>query len=200
MRMQSVLFVAVVGVLGVGAAGLALTTDIDDTDVSATGSIPAGEAMDLDWDLLVPEADEASTQAGVVVHEQLSDDAAPWQINTDVTAVRHELDGKRVRIPGYMTPLTFEDAEVGEFLLVPYVGACVHVPPPDANQIVYVKATGTVPVLEMWEPFYAVGTLRTEAQSTDLAEVGYSMDLEHMEVYEYEDDAYADPFEDPSGT
>ena len=126
----------------------------------------------------------ASLGSGVVTHELLTDDTLPWQPMTDVSEVRSDLNGKRVRIPGYMALLTFEDAEVGEFLLVPYVGACVHVPPPPTNQIVYVKVEGTVPVLEMWEPFAAVGTLYTEPQSTELAEVGYTLTLEHLEVYE----------------
>jgi hypothetical protein len=53
-----------------------------------------------------------------------------------------ELDGKRVRIGGYVVPLDFESTTVKEFLLVPFVGACIHVPPPPANQIIYVKAEG----------------------------------------------------------
>ena len=126
----------------------------------------------------------------------LSDMAPPWQDDTDVTKVRSELDGTRVRLAGYMTPLSFDDAEVGEFLLVPYVGACVHVPPPPANQIVYVEVDGTVPILEMWEPFYAVGTLRTEPQSTELAEIGYTMSLEHIEIYE---EPEIDVFDDTGG-
>ena len=51
-----------------------------------------------------------------------------------------ELNGKRVRIGGYVVPLDFEATTIKEFLLVPFVGACIHVPPPPANQIVYVKA------------------------------------------------------------
>ena len=51
-----------------------------------------------------------------------------------------ELDGKRVRIGGYVVPLDFEATNVKEFLLVPFVGACIHVPPPPPNQIIYVKS------------------------------------------------------------
>ena len=165
-------------------------------------AVPVGEVVDLDWDMLVPEGREGvetagvAQPAGVVQHETLGDDTAPWQADTDTGAVRHELDGARVRIPGYMTPLSWDDAEVGEFLLVPYVGACVHVPPPPANQIVYVEVEGTVPVLEMWEPFLAVGTLQTSAKSTELAEVGYTMRLEHLEIYE---EPEPDVFDDTGG-
>ena len=46
------------------------------------------------------------------------------------TATDDNLDGKSVRIPGYVLPLEFEDTGVTAFLLVPYVGACIHAPPP----------------------------------------------------------------------
>ena len=49
------------------------------------------------------------------------------------------LDGKLVKIPGYMVPLEDDSEVVSEFLLVPYVGACIHTPPPPPNQIVQVK-------------------------------------------------------------
>ena len=55
------------------------------------------------------------------------------------TAVVKELDGQDVRMPGYLLPLEITDGKVTEFLLVPYVGACIHVPPPPPNQIVHVK-------------------------------------------------------------
>ena len=179
--------------IGAGAAALAVLGGgayafLDrGAEGGAADPAPAGEVVDLDWDMLVPEGEgegEGGVRtAGVVEHEAAAD-SGPWQADTDTSAVRADLDGKRVRLPGYMTPLNFEDAEVGEFLLVPYVGACVHVPPPPANQIVYVEVEGTVPVLEMWEPFLAVGTLRTNARSTELAEVGYTMQLQHIEIYE----------------
>ena len=161
-------------------------------------AVSTAEVTDLDWEMLVPES-QAISLSGVVEHEQVAE-GFPWQEMTDVSAVRTELNGKRVRIPGYMTPLSFDDAEVGEFLLVPYVGACVHVPPPPANQIVYVRVNGTVPVLEMWEPFLAVGTLHTEPQSTELAEVGYTMRLDHLEIYEEpEIDVYDDTLDATAG-
>jgi hypothetical protein len=49
-------------------------------------------------------------------------------------------DAQTIRMPGYVLPLEFAGTDVTEFLLVPYVGACIHVPPPPPNQIVYVRA------------------------------------------------------------
>ena len=147
----------------------------------SAGEVASGPAVELNWEDLVPGDDGFRSASGVVEHDQSL--ALPSD-TPETTAVRAELDGKRVRLPGYMTPLDFENSEVSEFLLVPYVGACIHVPPPPSNQIVYVSMDGTVPVLDLWQPLVAEGTLRAEARSTELAEVGYTMRLSHMEIFE----------------
>jgi len=53
--------------------------------------------------------------------------------------INMKLNNKSIKIPGYITPITFEGENVTEFLFVPYRGACIHVPPPPSNQIIYVK-------------------------------------------------------------
>ncbi len=95
-----------------------------------------------------------------------------------------ELDGKRVRIPAYITPLEFnEQSSIKEFLLVPYVGACMHTPPPPANQIVYVQSPEAIKIRSMYEPVWAIGTIRTETVESELAESGYRLDLEKVMPY-----------------
>lgn len=71
------------------------------------------------------------------------------------------LDGKLVRLPGFIVPLDDYAEQVTEFLLVPYFGACVHVPPPPPNQMVYVamgKGKRTRP--SWWEPVWIEGTMQ----------------------------------------
>ena len=92
-----------------------------------------------------------------------------------------DLDGKLVHIGGYVVPLDFDSTNVKEFLLVPYVGACIHVPPPTANQIIYVKAAKGFDVKGTFEPVFVTGRLKTAAASTGLAETGYSMDAERVD-------------------
>lgn len=49
------------------------------------------------------------------------------------------LDGESIRIAGYLVPLEYNEKKlISEFLLVPYYGACIHTPPPPANQIIHV--------------------------------------------------------------
>lgn len=93
-----------------------------------------------------------------------------------------ELDGQRVRIGGYVVALDFDATKIKEFLLVPFVGACIHVPPPPANQIIYVKADKGFETKGQFDPVYVTGTLRTSHQVTGLAATGYAMEAEAVEV------------------
>ena len=97
-------------------------------------------------------------------------------------AVVPELNGKRVRIGGYVVPLDFEATNVKEFLLVPFVGACIHVPPPPPNQIIYVKSAKGFDVQGSFDPVYVTGTIKTASQYTGLAETGYSIDAEKVDT------------------
>ena len=70
--------------------------------------------------------------------------------------------GDRVRLPGYVVPLDFEGTRVTGFLLVPYMGACIHVPPPPPNQIVYVRTKEPIEIDEIFEAVYATGTFEAD--------------------------------------
>ena len=118
---------------------------------------------------------------GVVQHGMMPampDLIDPKQLVTDYNDVQ-------VKIAGYVLPLDFEATTIKEFLLVPYVGACIHVPPPPPNQIIYVTSEDGIEVRGMFEPVWVTGTLDTASLSSDLADVGYSMTLDESEPYEY---------------
>jgi hypothetical protein len=93
-------------------------------------------------------------------------------------AVVTSLDGKRVNIGGYVVPLDFDATEIKEFLLVPYVGACIHVPPPPPNQLVYVKTVKGFRIKSMFEPVYVTGKMTTTVAFTGLADAGYTLEAE----------------------
>ncbi len=96
--------------------------------------------------------------------------------------VVESLDGKRVHIGGYVVPLDFDATTVKEFLLVPFVGACIHVPPPPANQIIYVKAEKGFDVQGSFDPVYVTGALKVSMTFTGLADAGYSIDAEKVDL------------------
>lgn len=97
-----------------------------------------------------------------------------------------ELDGKRIRVPGYVVPFDFSaDAKHTEFLLVPYFGACLHTPPPPPNQIILVKSETAATIDNIYEPVWLEGTLRTGEFLNDLGNSAYELNLSKLEPYEY---------------
>ena len=108
-----------------------------------------------------------------------------WDRAMQSTAVVGELNETRVRLPGYVVPLEF-DAEnrVTEFFLVPYFGACIHVPPPPPNQIVYMTYPQGFDQKALWLPYWIEGTLTTETEINSIAVAAYSMRVDGIEVYD----------------
>ena len=105
--------------------------------------------------------------------------------------VNSSLNGQEVRMPGYLLPLEFSGKQVIEFLLVPWVGACVHTPPPPPNQIVYVKADKPFDFAGMFTPIQVTGQMATTATSKSLylidgssaIDIGYSIRATLVEPY-----------------
>lgn len=98
-------------------------------------------------------------------------EAASDKINTS-------LDGQTVRIPGYLLPLETEGVAVREFLLVPFVGACIHVPPPPANQMVYVKLDHPYENGALFEAVWVEGVLSTDGGTHNLSYVDGQSDVD----------------------
>ena len=80
-----------------------------------------------------------------------------------------DLDGREIKIPGYALPLETSDTAVTEFLLVPYVGACIHVPPPPPNQIVHVRYDEGFESEGLFTPVWVTGRISTRPQSLSLS-------------------------------
>ncbi len=173
--------------------------------MATPGFATEGEpAMDLAWGKLVPPAPPVQTMraksflsgATPFAGAGSSEPPPPPMIDDKrwlserrlqpgagaAPAVVTELDGRRVRIGGYVVPLDFDATSVKEFLLVPFVGACIHVPPPPPNQIIYVKTAKGFDVAGSFDPVYVTGTLKVASQYTGLAETGYAIDADKVET------------------
>ena len=94
-----------------------------------------------------------------------------------------ELDGAEVRIPGYVVPLDFEGTELREFLLVPYFGACIHVPPPPANQIVYVTTEDPYELGDVFDAVWVTGRLTAQGHLNEVGDAGYTLAASRIERY-----------------
>lgn len=87
------------------------------------------------------------------------------------------LNGQLVKIPGYLLPLEFSGKEITEFLLVPWVGACIHTPPPPPNQIVHVKSDKPVGNVTLFAPIWVTGRMTTGSVKKSLYLVDGSSDI-----------------------
>lgn len=99
------------------------------------------------------------------------------------------LNGKQVRIPGFVTPLDEHKGMVKEFLLVPYFGSCIHSPPPPVNQTILVKPLEgkSISLEEIYEPVWVTGLMKVEFSNTDLAQAGYLIESAQLEIYQEEE-------------
>ncbi len=109
------------------------------------------------------------------------------QAELNAAPVNSALNGKKIKIPGFISPLEVDEAKgmVKEFLLVPYFGACIHTPPPPLNQTLLVKPLEgkSIGAERMYEPVWVYGTIVTEQIHTDLAAAGYQIKDASVEIY-----------------
>lgn len=97
------------------------------------------------------------------------------------------LNGTRVKVAGYMVPLEDTADRASDFLLVPYQGACIHVPPPPPNQIVHVRmADGRAVAVSFWDPIWIHGTLQIENNEHAYGQASFLLVGDLAMTYEYE--------------
>jgi hypothetical protein len=125
------------------------------------------EFKEVYWEDLVPKG-------FVVPPAPIDHDGNMTQAQPNAPLVE-ALNGEMVKIPGFVVPLEGDGDLITEFLLVPYFGACVHVPPPPSNQIVYVIFSEGVPIDNLYDAVWVTGKLSTQGWSGDIASVGYRL-------------------------
>lgn len=141
-----------------------------------------------------PRAIPARVATATPVTETLEADSviADWYILGDLDyetgAVGAELTsfvGEDVMIPGFIVPLEDFAEEASEFLLVPYVGACVHTPAPPPNQLVHVRMKGGRKVsVPLWSPVWLHGELRVEESTSIYGPAGFFVPGDSVTPYE----------------
>lgn len=118
----------------------------------------AADYKTIDWDVLIPEGEK------LLPPPQVSHDGNLASVPQPVGGVNKKLDGQEVRIPGFVVPLEGDAKKITAFLLVPYFGACIHVPPPPTNQVVYVSYPKGAPVDDLWDAIWVKGKMRTASR------------------------------------
>lgn len=114
--------------------------------------------------------------------KSIQDDYQRALTSTEVIA---DMDNKAIRIPGFVVPLEFNnEKKINQFFLVPYFGACIHLPPPPPNQIIFVTSKTGLEIKELLDPVWISGILRTSHFENDVALSAYSMQMQSFEKYE----------------
>ena len=95
----------------------------------------------------------------------------------DAASVNPALNSQKIQLAGFVAPLTYDGEKITEFLLVPYFGACIHVPPPPLNQVVVITLGEgeSLSLEDSWGAVWVAGTLDAGVTDTDLATAGYSI-------------------------
>lgn len=149
-------------------------------------------AKELDWDALIPEDWRPDVLMDQYNVDEMSDEDPRAQQLLDKlkelwskAPVVPALDGQLVKLPGFVVPLEMDVAKINQFLLVPYYGACIHVPPPPANQTVHVlMREGMAFEGQLFDTVWVTGTMRVEHLSSELAEAGYRLEEASVTPYE----------------
>lgn len=151
---------------------------------------PASGFKEIKWDDLVP-ADWDPRQLFKGIDLRMLDDSDPRAMRAleklrevwSNAPPRTELNGNRVRIPGFVVPLERKGNQITEFLLVPYFGACVHTPPPPSNQIIHVFASKPVRDTATMDAVWVNGTLEVARSETGMGDASYRLRADLVTPY-----------------
>jgi uncharacterized protein len=170
---------------------LASAPDVALETERASGSqatpLSSQESRALDWDALLPERERSNYRPGPppAIHDYLGERAPGIRQNADF-AVNPALNGAHVKIPGFVVPLVMtKTGVVIELFLVPYYGACIHVPPPPPNQIIYVKMQAGFRIKSLYDAYWISGELHTESKTLPMASAAYTLTGTAAAPYEY---------------
>ena len=147
-------------------------------------TVSADSVKTLQWTDLIPEETVAELAEIPDLAIDHNGGAVQQEMSPVFSAVKKELDGQLVKLPGFMVPLGGDAHKVTEFLLVPYFGACIHTPPPPTNQIVYVNYPKGVNPDMLYDPIWIEGTIKVDEIKSEIAVSGYSMNAIDVTLYE----------------
>jgi len=167
-----------------------------------TTALAEGAYKEIEWADLIPEEDLKALMEPPQELLEIEDGSEEDQISNGIlnaltaasdsryqqalisTQVRAEYDQQKIRLPGFVVPVTVnENQMVTEFFLVPYFGACIHVPPPPPNQIIFSRFEKGLKLKDLYTPYWIEGTLRTTLTENEIATSAYSYSVDTMTEY-----------------
>nr|WP_198982138.1 DUF3299 domain-containing protein [Herbaspirillum sp. ASV7] len=166
---------------------------VTDKPYQASGKMVNGY-QEIAWESLIPKDWDPMAPFKGLKLDQLTDDdpradAALWKAKKywKDAPVDASIEGKPVRLPGFVVSLDREGEALKEFLLVPYFGACIHVPPPPANQIIHVRSTKAIKNVRTMDAVWISGVIKVERSDSSMGASSYSMKAVSVEPYQAPD-------------
>ncbi|MDR2124425.1 MAG: DUF3299 domain-containing protein [Desulfovibrio sp.] len=156
----------------------------------APGDAPSSSYEEIQWDALLPESLRGESFFGDLNVDALSDDdpaaraalaaySEQWKDAPPNPAVQD----RSIKIQGFVVPLEWErESVLKEFFLVPYFGACIHVPPPPQNQMIHVTADKPLEGVRSMDTALVYGKLRIENSASDMGNAAYRMSAYRVEL------------------
>jgi hypothetical protein len=186
----------------IACAALALLYTLGATEISHAADSSEQPFNTIEWVDLIPQHVLEILMNPPSYLSEIEDGSAEDQISSQIkssiaaasddayqqalvsTEVNTDMNGAKVRIPGFIVPLEFDEQQtVTQFFLVPYFGACLHMPPPPPNQIILVDSSQGIQLEELYVPFWISGEMRTTLVENDMATAAYSLEMAAYEVY-----------------
>ncbi|KPX44575.1 Uncharacterized protein ALO68_00365 [Pseudomonas syringae pv. helianthi] len=163
--------------------------------LSALSGVAHAQLPETDWLELMPKSDQKALEAMPEIDHNSPeamgtfDSKGGLKQSKGLPAVMYStktvpaMNGKTIRLGGYPVPLeTDAKGHSTLFFIVPYPGACIHVPPPPPNQLVLVRYPKGLKLDDIYTPLWVEGTLKIEKVSNDLADAAYAMDASKVRV------------------
>ena len=152
----------------------------------------AEDYKEIGWEALVPKGWDPTQDLKALLNSGKLQDSDPRAMEAlekmkalwDSAPTEASLAGMRVRLPGFAIPLEVKADKVSEFLLVPYFGACIHSPPPPANQIIHAVSTKSLKGMRSMDAIWVQGTLSLHRADTPWGKAGYRLAVDKIAPYE----------------
>lgn len=179
-----------------------ISSEVKPVDVNRVSNKTAEKYRTIEWPELMPEDDLGAIMNPPDFLDDIIDGSVEDQIGNQVqsaiaaaadnryqqalesTRVVAEFNNQSVRIPGFIVPLELDgDQAITRFFLVPYFGACIHVPPPPPNQIIYASYPKGFKLKALYDPFWITGVLKTSLTENDTTTSAYSIVVDSIQPY-----------------
>ena len=144
--------------------------------------VSAAAPREITWNDLIPPGVPYSE---IIAEGELDEENDYWRpiFDENSTKLNPALADAYIKMPGFIIPIDISADGVTSFILVPYVGACIHVPPPPPNQLVFVSTKVPWPSERLWEAVWVTGTMQNKVQYTEVADTGYELEADRIEIY-----------------